>query len=266
MVNVTKWDGRIEPFSKNKLLRTVMRVGASRKVALIVVDTISKEAYDGITTKEILDRTFSLLKDYEPIVNLLKDLRTALKNIKSFPDFEEYVRLLLGSHGYKVSPNIVIQGFCVTHEIDGVLEKNGRKLYLEAKHHSEPHISTPFNVTLSVKAKWDDIEHGFREGLNDYHFDSVLIVCNTRLTKHAEKYARCVGLEHIGWNSPTDSGIESLIAKTNFYPVTILKSLTNEEYDLLSAQGILSIKQIVEFKLAGIEIRRARKEELIYDI
>ena len=147
-----------------------------------------------------------LLGERKPSVGKMKDLKTALGAMIPAPDFEEYVRILLHAKDYKVAPNRVIQGFCVTHEIDGILEKDGETIYLEVKNHSNPHTSTPFNVTLAAKAKWDDIQRGYEKGLNEHSFDRVLIVCNTRLTKHADDYARCIGLDHVGWNVPKGAG------------------------------------------------------------
>jgi len=71
------------------------------------------------------------------------------------------------------------------------------KVLLEVKHHIDPHNYTPFDVTLSAKAKLDDIREGFKRGLNNEPFDRVLIVCNMRLTEHARRYADCIGIDHI---------------------------------------------------------------------
>jgi hypothetical protein len=265
MVKVTKWDGSNEDFQREKVARTLMRVGASQDVARNIVDWIEGEVYDGISTKRILDMAFQRMKKYESAVSFRKDLRTALGGMRSKPEFEEYVRIVLQAHGFKVRGNQVIQGFCVTHEIDGMAEKDGKTIYLEVKSHADPHSYTPFEVTLAAKAKWDDIKEGFKRGLNNQPFDKVLIVCNTKLTEHARKYADCIGLEHIGWNSPPGHGLDSLIEEKKLYPVTILKSLTNKERDTLSEHGIIILKQLVEAKGKSVGIPKSRMIKLILE-
>ncbi len=231
-----------------------------------MAEEISKEVesqiYDGIKTKKVLDIAFGLLRERKPSAVHMRDLKTALGAMIPMPDFEEYVRILFRAKGYKVAPNRVIQGFCVTHEIDGILEKDGETIYLEVKNHSNPHTPTLFNVTLAAKAKWDDIQKGYENGRNDISFDKVLIVCNTRLTKHAENYAKCIGIEHVGWNSPLGNGIESIISETHLYPVTMLKKLTKNEHEKISEAGIVILNQLIENDLTHLKIKKKRKMEL----
>ncbi|MHC4844288.1 MAG: hypothetical protein ACYTEE_10840, partial [Planctomycetota bacterium] len=73
-----------------------------------------------------MDKNLKLYFKSEPIKT---NLRTAIGKIKSAPDFEEYARRLLEAEGYEVYPNQEIQGYCVTHEIDGVAIKNGKTCY-----------------------------------------------------------------------------------------------------------------------------------------
>jgi hypothetical protein len=259
---VTKWDGNREPFHRKKLLRILRRLRASEAVAEEIVAQIEEQLYDGIATKEILDMAFRLLEKRKPSVALMRDLKTALGRMKPQPDFEEYIRILLRANGYQVATNRVIQGFCVTHEIDGVAEKGGKTTYLEVKNHSAPHILTPFGVTLAAKAKWDDIQRGYENGVNETTFDNVLIVCNTRLTQHAKKYAKCIGIDHIGWNTPQGEGIDAIITETNLYPVTILKTLSAKEHDRLSEAGIITLGQLRE-GLSKIRMKESRKKEFI---
>jgi hypothetical protein len=262
VIYVSKWDGRREPFERGKLVRTLLRLKASEAIANEIVDEIEGQLYDGIATKEILGMAYKQLEAYKPSAALMRDLKTALGRMKPMPDFEEYVRILLRAKGYRVAPNRTIQGFCVIHEIDGIVEKGGETIYLEVKNHSKPHILTPFGVTLAAKAKGDDIQKGYEKGLNEIHFDRVLIVCNTRLTQHAKKYAKCMGIGHIGWNTPKGEGIDAIITETNLYPVTILKTLSAKEHDRLSEAGIITLDQLRQ-GLSKIRMKESRKRELI---
>jgi transcriptional regulator NrdR family protein len=61
-VFVTKFDGTRQQFSKEKIVRTCMRMGATRTVAESVADEIEARIYDGITTRKILQMIFSRLR------------------------------------------------------------------------------------------------------------------------------------------------------------------------------------------------------------
>jgi transcriptional regulator NrdR family protein len=53
-VYVTKFDGSKQPFDKNKIVRTCLRMGAKRDVAESIAEEIENRVYDGIETKKIL--------------------------------------------------------------------------------------------------------------------------------------------------------------------------------------------------------------------
>ncbi len=249
MIMVVKWDGRREPFQREKIVRTLMRIGASKSIAEEIARRVEDEAYDGISTSEILDVAFKHLSEYEPTISLRRDLKSALGALRPKPDFEEYIRILFRERGYEVEGNRILKGRCATHEIDGIIHMEGKTIYLEVKHHSNSHTYTPFEVALAAKAKWDDLVEGYRLGLNPHRIDGVLIATNTKLTKHARGYADCVGMRYLGWNTPEGRGIDQLIEETGHYPITILRSLSREELKSLSAEGILTLKQLLSAQL-----------------
>ena len=249
MIMVVKWDGRREPFQREKIIKTLMRVGASRSVAEEIARRIEEEAYDGISTREILEAAFKHLSRYEPTVSLRRDLKSALGALRPKPDFEEYIRILLRGMGHEVEGNKILRGRCATHEVDGIIHMGDETLYLEVKHHSNSHTYTPFEVALAAKAKWEDLLEGYKMGLNPYRIDGVLIATNTKLTMHARRYAECVGIKYLGWNTPESGGIDQLIEETGHYPITMLKSLSQEELETLSAGGILTLRQLLSAQL-----------------
>ena len=160
MVMVVKWDGRSEEFDPLKIVRTLTRMGAPQGVAEEIAEDLGDRIEEGMTTKEIYDMAVGELEAHKEIVEFRRDLRDGLARIGSGLHFEEYVRLLLEEYGFKVTGNIVVQGACVTHEVDGIAERNGETLYVEMKHHSVLERYTPFEVTLAAKAKLDDLKEG----------------------------------------------------------------------------------------------------------
>lgn len=263
MVSVVKWDGRTEEFDSHKLVQTLTRMGAPQKVAEEIAEEIAQQLVEGTTTKRLYAMAMDALGSHQEVVEFRRDMKQGLARIGTGLQFEAYVRLLLEAYGYEVSENLVLQGACVTHELDGIAEKDGETIYLEVKHHSVLERYTPFEVTLSAKAKWDDLRAGCEQGLNDCEFDRVLIVTNTRLTKHAEQYANCVGIEHLGWNTPRGRGIDWFIEHQKLYPVTILRSVTTKERNQLYAHDILTLKQLVNTNLAQVGLNVERAEELV---
>ena len=247
-LKVTKWNGERQEYDPEKIRVTLKRYGVTSREAEEVLAEVESRLFPGIRTSEILRIMHRKLEELESTGGLKRDLRSALGMMRSAPDFEEYVRLLLAAEGYDVRPNTVIRGRCVKHEIDGVLERDGERVYLETKHHRRRHSYTPFHVSLSAKAKFDDIRRGHEEGLNDYDFSRVLIVCNTRMTEHARVYADCVGIDHVGWKAPPERGIDAMITEAGVYPVTMLRSVGRGERDVLSEAGVVTLRQLTEYR------------------
>lgn len=245
-IEIVKWDGRREEFDGGKLRRSIARMGASSSLAETIAEQIEERVYDGISSEEIFSMVTSGLEDFEPAIALRQDLRTGLARMGGGAVFEEYVRIVLRANGFEVEGNKQVRGKCVTHEVDGVVTGDGECRYLEVKHHSHPHRYTPFDVTLAARAKLDDMRAGHEEGTTPYCFDRVLVICNTRLSSHAQKYADCVGIDHLGWNVPFGKGLDHLIERGNLYPITTLRNLTRNERDLLFAENILLLEQLVE--------------------
>lgn len=252
---VRKWNKKTEPYDRGKIKRTLQRYGLSQREIEELIPKIEKRLYNRISTKKILKIMDEEIEKSRYRVKK-SDLRRALGNMKPAPDFEIYIQRLFKGLGYKVTSNRVIQGHCVTHEIDGTATRDGKLYYIETKHHSNTHNLTPFIDSLAVKAKMDDIKNGYLEGKNEYDFDGAILICNTRLTNHADDYARCVGIEHIGWNNPRGKGIEALIEKARVYPFTILPTLTKKEMKTLSSQNIITIDDLLTVKHSRINEKR----------
>lgn len=260
---VVKWDGRTEEFQAEKLVQTLTRMGAPQSIAEEIAEDIEESVEEGMTTKEVYTLAVQALETHKEIIEFRRDLKEGLARIGTGHQFEEYVRLLLEEYGYKVSGNLVMQGACVSHEIDAIAERENETVYVEVKHHSVLERYTPFDVTLAAKAKWDDLQAGCDQGLNDCAFDRVMIVTNTRLTKHAQRYAECVGIEHFGWNTPRGQGLDWFIEAKKLYPVTILRTITDEERDCLYAHGIFTLKQLVAVDPKDSGLPAKRVAELI---
>jgi hypothetical protein len=245
-IYVKKADETKQVFSRNKVVRTCLRLGATRTIAESIADYIEKRIYNGIPTKKILEIIFRQLKKHKPIMNYQIDLRKALSLINPSPDFERFIQLLLTEHGYQVFPNQLVRGRCVEHEIDAVTRKNNKTCIVEVKHHYKYHTPTNLDVSRIARAVFEDLTEGYKEGLNDLKIDYAMIICNTKMSEHAKRYADCRGIHHIGWSSPKNGDLQTMIEEKRFYPITILKGLSAENRNRLSSKGIILLKHLTE--------------------
>lgn len=241
---VTKADGRKELFDREKVVRTCLRMGATGQVAETIAKKIEMSLYDSIETRKILQMIFRQLSRHEPAVKHKIDLRKALSLMKSKPDFEFFIQALLSEHGYEVTPNQIVNGKCVEHEVDAIARKDDLTYIVEVKHHLNYHILTGLDATRIMRAVFEDITEGFELGLNSLKIDEAMIVCNTKFSEHAKRYAECRGIKHIGWNSPPDLNLRTMIAEKRLYPITYLKGLTITTTERLTQAGIILLKQL----------------------
>jgi len=262
-IYVTKADGTTQPFSREKVMRTCLKMGATITAAESIADDIEARIYEGMETRKILQMIFRSLRKHKPTIRHQIDLRKALSLLNPAPEFERYIQLLLGEHGYEVSPNQIVKGKCVEHEVDAIARKNEKTCIVEIKHHYSYHTRTSLDVPRISRAVLEDITEGHQLGTNNLQIDYAMIVCNTKLSEHAKRYADCRGISHIGWGSPANHDLQTMIETKKLYPITILKGLNAETRHNLASNGIIMLKQLTEKSPA--ELRRqtgASKEKL----
>ncbi len=219
-------------------------MGASRKIARMVANSVEKQVYNGMETREILDLIFDELSRHQPSVKYQTCLRKSLSLMKPKPDFEHFIQILLREHGYEVRPNQIIQGKCIDHEIDALVRKNGETMLVEVKHHYNYHTPTGLDESRIARAIFEDITEGFEAGLNNVKINKSMIVCNTKFSQHAKRYAECRGILKIGWSAPSDSSLQDMIEEKKLYPIHCLKDLSQRSMNKLMANGIIVLRQL----------------------
>jgi hypothetical protein len=244
-VYVTKADGTRQMFMREKVVRTCLRLGASRDMAEAVVRKVEGKIYYGIETKTILRMVFRFLSAHKTAIKHRIDLRRALSLIKPQPNFEQFIQLLLREQGYEVIPNQIIQGKCVEHEVDAIARKAGETYLVEVKHHSNHHTPTGLDEGRIARAVLEDVTDAFKLGLNSLQVDNAMIVCNTKLSEHAKRYTRCRGIRHLCWGSPPEHNLQTIIDAHKLYPITCLKGVKNDARTRLASAGVLLLKQLI---------------------
>jgi len=246
MIYVTKADGSKQPFDKQKIINTCLRLQATLEQAQSIADKIEARAYDGIPTKKILQLVFQYMKKYRPAIVYQIDLRQAIAMLRSKPDFEIFVAKLFEAMGYRVETNLIIQGKCVEHEIDVVARKEEEIILVEAKHHVNHHTYSGLDVFLQLNSTLEDLKEGYEIGKNNFRFTKAVLICNTKVSEHAKKYALCKGLEFIAWKFPPEKGLERIIEEYKLYPITFLKGIERNEAYKLTDVGVVIVKQLLD--------------------
>jgi hypothetical protein len=245
-VFVTKADGSRQLFDREKVVKTCLRMGANRRIAFEVADKVETRLYDGIPTKKVLQMIFRLLRKHKPTIRHSLDLRKGLSLMGSKPEFEKFVQILLAHHGFEVSPNQILRGKCVGHEVDAVARKDGVTYFVEAKHHSNYHTPTGLDESRIARAVLEDVTEGFALGKSNLKIDRAMIVTNTRYSEHARRYGKCRNILQIGWSSPKTLALQSMIEEKKLYPLSCIKGLKSEIKIKLVNSGIVLMKQLVE--------------------
>jgi len=246
MIYVTKADGSKQPFDKQKIINTCLRLQATPEQAQSIADKIEAKAYDGIPTKKILQMVFQYMKKYRPAIGYQIDLKQAIAMLRSKPDFEIFVAKLFEAMGYEVETNLIVQGKCIEHEIDVVAKKGNEIIFVEVKHHVNHHTYSGLDVFLQLNSTLEDLKEGYENGKNNFKFSRAILICNTKVSDHARRYALCKGLEFIAWKFPPERGLERLIEEYKLYPITFLKEIEKDEAYKLADVGIVTVKQLLD--------------------
>ncbi|MEM4462282.1 MAG: restriction endonuclease [Candidatus Bathyarchaeia archaeon] len=263
MVYVTKADGSRQPFDLSKVYRTCLKMNIPKEYIDAICRKVEEKVYDGIATKDILRIIRDEASIFDSSYLWISDLRSAISRLRSKPDFEQYARLILESLGFQVAPNQIIRGECVEYELDGLLFKDGQIYILEVKHHTNPHEKVDLTVVLKVRAIVEDLLLGYEKKINQIKISGGYIVTNAKFTDHAMRYAKCKGINLLGWGTYED--IERIILENRLHPITIISDLDGLELQTLADMGLVTLKQLIMFTpdklsvITGIGIDRCQE-------
>jgi len=247
--NIVKASGAKQQFSERKLRDSLKRSGASKDVIDKVVYRIRGELKEGMTTKQIYKRAFSLIKKDKPTA-IRYGLRQAVMALgpTGFP-FEKFLGEVLKTQGFKIKTGVVLYGFCVTHEVDVLATRDDKHIFVEAKFHNRPGVKTDLKVALYVKARHDDLRkiHKRNEGSSLIIHEGWLVT-NTKLTSKARQYGRCSGLKVIGWNYPKEGNLQDMIIESGVHLISALTTLNEKRKKILFEKGVVLCKELLKRK------------------
>jgi len=248
LILIKKASGGEEAFSSDKLKRSLLNAGAKKETILKIVADIEKWIYNGITTRKIYSRAFSLLRHEKTTSSLRYRLKQAILELgpTGYP-FEKLIGKLFQQKGFNTEVGIIVEGNCVTHEMDVIATNDKVQHLVECKYHKDQGKQVSVQVPLYVRSRVDDIISK-RQGMSEYQGFSFSgwVITNTRFSEDSMQFGVCSGLNLMAWDYPAGNGLKENIEKFNLYPVTILKKLTIKQKQYLLNQGIVTCSQLLE--------------------
>lgn len=238
-IYLTKSTGEVAPFSVKKLRRSLQRAGAHPELVNDIVFEIQKGLYEGITTGEIYAKAFELLGESSAHLAARYKLKKAIMELgpSGYP-FERYIGELLRNRQFDIELGKIVEGRCVTHEIDVTALRGDEKILIECKYHNRSGFLCDVKVSLYVHARFQDVAAGLESRGENSRFDGWLVT-NTRFSDDAARYGACAGMYLLGWNYPFQNGLKEMIDQERLYPLTCLTTLTEREKSRLLEQNIV---------------------------
>jgi hypothetical protein len=247
-ITITKYSGESAPFDGEKLRLSLKRSGAADKVIDQVVTQVEGILYEGISTKEIYKKAFSLLRKKARPSAARYNLKKALFEFgpTGFP-FELFVAELLNAKGFKTKTGQLVQGHCVQHEVDVIAIKGEAHFMVECKFHSSQGRRCDVKIPLYIQSRFKDVEAAWLEQPgHNINFHQGWVATNTRFTSDAIQYGKCVGLYLLSWDYPFNNALKEWVSETGSHPVTCLTTLSRKEKQQLLESGIILCRQLCE--------------------
>jgi len=245
---ITKATGEKEAFDVKKLKDSMRRAGAEEEIIKQIADDISSWIYDGISTQKIYGRAFMLLRKKKKYAASRYKLKKAIMELgpTGFP-FEYFVGKILEIEGFETEVGQVLNGKCVTHEVDVVATRDKNQYFVECKYGTSPGKIFGVQVPMYIRSRVNDIinKRQEEERYKDFSFHGW-VVTNTRFSTDAVNFGACSGLNLLSWDYPAQNGLKDIIDRQKIFPITVLHNLTNPQKQQLLEKGVVICRQISE--------------------
>jgi hypothetical protein len=263
-MKIIKHSGDIVDFDESKLKRSLLKSGANENIVDTVIQTIEKEIYDGISTKRIYKLAFSLLKKASNSHAARYNLRIAIELLGPAGFFfEKYISRLFASDVYLNITNMILEGKCVTHEIDVIIKKDSIISMVECKFHERRESNSDVKVPMYILSRFNDLkDKHHRIFTNKDEISKCWIITNNRFTTDAVRFATCSTLNLLSWDYPEKNNLRTKIDTKKLYPITCLTTLSVAEKDKLLILDIILVKEIINnsesLEKIGLSINRIK--------
>jgi len=244
---IIKADGSRQPFDPERLIASLRRAGAGEHTASRITERVAQTLVPDTSSHEVYRRAFALLrKEGRPVAARYALRRALLELGPSGHPFEDFVSHLYRVEGWEVQTRVLMQGRCVTHEVDFYASHphENVRLAAELKYHNDPSYKTDVKVALYVKSRFEDIFSCDIQG-HTCPIDRGILITNTKFSSEAIAYAECAGVELLGWGYPAGENLFVRMNRARVYPVTTLTTLSRAEKRLLIDERIVAVDDVV---------------------
>lgn len=247
VIKVKKYSGELVPFDNQILRKALIRAGAKKNELSEIEQEVFFQIYEGISTKRIYQIAYDILKRRSKNVAGRYRLKKAIFDLgpSGYP-FEKLMGRLFANQGYDVKVGEIIQGNCVSHEVDVIAENDTEIIMMECKFHRQQGRKSDVKVALYIKSRFDDIKAKIeKEGLYPNKKFIGFIATNTRFTDDATRYGTCAGLSLISWDFPYDNSLKDWLENTNYHLITQLSSGTQKVKQNLLEHDIVLCRDLI---------------------
>ncbi len=246
-IQITKATGEKETFQSEKLTESLKRAGANEKLITDIVAEVEKWLTEGVSTKKIYAKAFTLLRKKRRSFAARYSLKNALMELgpTGYP-FEHFVGQIFEIQGFETQVGQLVQGQCVQHEVDVVASQNHTQYLVECKFYNTQDKHANVQVPLYIRSRVNDIE-AKRKQLPEYNGYTFYgwIVTNTRFTTDAMDFGKCSGLHLVSWDYPKGHSLKDMIEQYRMFPITALTELNKREKQQIMDKGVVLCRQIV---------------------
>jgi hypothetical protein len=246
-MKIVKHSGNIVDYNPLKLEQSLLKSGASNLEVETILHTIEGEIYEGIATKKIYKMAFNLLKKVAHSHAAQYNLKEAIRLLGPAGFFfEKYIARLFFSENYQAVTNFILQGKCVSHEIDVLVKKDNAIAMIECKFHMGKDANSDVKVPMYILSRFNDLKDNRHTIFtrNDT-LSKCWIVTNNRFTTEAIAFAKCSKLNLLSWNYPDNNNLKTKNDTNFLYPITCLTTLSLAEKDKLLVLDFILVKELI---------------------
>jgi len=245
---IKKSSGEKQHYSVDKLRKSLRLSGASDEIISNIICEVEKELSSGISTRSIFKKAFRLLRKKQHSIAARYSLKNSIMELgpTGYP-FEKFIGEIFKSQGFKVNTGIILQGQCVSHEVDVVAVRKDVAIVVECKYHNTPGKICNVQIPLYIHSRFNDIRTAMYNrpeyGMTDFE---GWVVTNTRFSGDAQQYGRCVGLHLVGWDYPRQGSLKDLVENAGLFPITAVIGLNRKQKEHLIERGIVLCKDLYQ--------------------
>lgn len=248
-MKIKKQSGEWVNFDRQKLIRSLQSAGANFDLANAIVSEIEPEIHDGVTSKQIFRLAFHKLRTKSNSNAARYNLKKGIQLLGPAGFyFEKFIARIFELQGYTAKTNLIVEGKCVSHELDVILQKEKHLAMVECKFHGSQENKTDVKVPMYILSRFNDLRNiNFNFFSSNQQFTKCWIVTNNKFTEDAVKFGICSELNLLSWNYPENNSLKDIITHYRVFPITCLTTITLAEKEILLLEDILTVYDFVHF-------------------